>query len=240
VRIAHLAIHIGLGLLTAAIVLPRVGPARRNRIIRNWSYNLLNVFNIRLVTHGTVPDDNVTGVLFVANHVSWIDIYAINSVHIVRFVAMAELRNWPVFGWLAAQANTLFTDRAKRHEAGRMVHRVAESLHAGDSLCYFPEGTTSTGNQLKPFKSSLIQAAIDANSRIWPVAILYPDEDGKPDPALSYANLSLLGSVKQVLAIKAPVVELYFGEPIPAHGQDRRLLSSQARGFIARSLKISH
>ena len=178
--------------------------------------------------------------MFVANHVSWIDIYAINSVRAVRFVAKAEIRRWPIFGWLAYQVNTLFTDRERRQEAGRMVEVTADSLRTGDCLCFFPEGATTDGTELKAFKSSLMQAAINAQARIWPVAIRYPNENGKPDTELSYANVNLFDSVRKVLAQQAPVVELHFGQPIDAAGQDRRHLSAEARIFIAERFKLTH
>lgn len=193
-----------------------------------------------MVTHGMIPGQDVTGVMFLANHVSWIDIYAINSVRTVRFVAKAEIRRWPLFGWLAYQVNTLFTDRQRRQEAGRMVEVTTDSLRAGDCLCFFPEGSTTDGSELKAFKSSLLQAAINAQAKVWPVAIRYPDEHGKPDPELSYANVNLLHSVRKVLAQQAPIVELHFGNPIEATGQDRRHLSSKARDFIAERLKLTH
>lgn len=236
IRVIHLLFHIARGLLTAALVLPRVTPQKRDQIISRWSKRLLDVFNIRLVTHGCVPDQSVTGVMFVANHVSWIDIYAINSVRTVRFVAMAEIRKWPVFGWLATQVNTLFTDRAKRHDAGRMVEMTANSLRNGDCLCYFPEGTTSDGTELKPFKNSLMQAAVNAGTRIWPVAIRYPGIDGEVNTELSYSDLTLWSSIKKVLSQQSPAVELYFGQPIAAEGLDRRQLSAMARTSIAESL----
>jgi len=197
------------------------------------------VFNIRLVVHGPLPEHDARGVLIVANHVSWIDIYAINSVRPVRFVAKSEIRRWPVFGWLAAQVNTLFTDRERRQDAGRMVEVTTESLCAGDCLCYFPEGVTTDGTELKPFKSSLIQAAINADGHIWPVAIRYPKANGEPDTELSYANVSLLESVSKVLARQSPVVELYFAEPVTAAGHDRRQLAFMARATIARHLDIN-
>jgi 1-acyl-sn-glycerol-3-phosphate acyltransferase len=235
-----LIIHICQGLLTAAIILPRVSPLKRDAIIRSWSGKLLTIFNIRLISHGHVPEQDVTGVMFVANHVSWLDIHAINSVRTVRFIAMAEIRNWPIFGWLAAQANTLFTDRARRHDARRMVEITTQSLCAGDCLCYFPEGATTYGNELKPFKNSLMQAAVNADTCLWPIAIRYSGVNGEPDLDLSYANSSLLASIRKVLALQAPVVELYFGNPIDAAGEDRRELSSRARSFIANSLGITH
>lgn len=238
VRSLRLFIHICRGLLTAALVLPFVSPRKRDVIIRNWSRQLLQVFNIRLVTHGHVPHINTAGIMFVANHVSWIDIYAINAVRTVRFIAMAEIRQWPIFGWLAAQANTLFTDRARRQDAARMVEITAQSLRNGDCLCYFPEGTTTHGNTLKPFKNSLLQAAIQVEAKVWPLAIHYPGSDGRSNTALSYANLSLLQSVRKVLSQPAPMVEIFFGEPIETGGRDRREISSQARLFISRSLRL--
>ncbi len=108
------------------------------------------------------------------NHVSWIDIHALNSVRAVRFVSKAEVREWPIFGWLAAKGNTLFIDRTKRHDTGRIVDIATNSLIAGDCLCYFPEGTTTDGTELKVFKGSLMQAAINAKKPIWPFAIRYP------------------------------------------------------------------
>lgn len=237
-RSSRLFIHICRGLLTAALVLPIVSAEKRDAIIRQWSRQLLDVFNIRLITHGHVPDPGTTGIMFVANHVSWIDIHAISSLHTVRFVAMAEIRQWPVFGWLAAQANTLFTDRAKRHDAGRMVSITSDSLRAGDCLCYFPEGTTTDGTTLKPFKSSLMQAAINANARLYPIAIRYPGSNGGTNTELSYASLNLLQSVGKVLAQRAPVVELFFGEAIEARNQDRRDITNKAKAFISSSLRL--
>ena len=74
----------------------------------------MTALNIRLVTHGRLPDDNLSSTMFVANHVSWIDIFALNGVRALRFIAKSEIRSWPVFGWLCEKGNTLFIERAKR------------------------------------------------------------------------------------------------------------------------------
>jgi 1-acyl-sn-glycerol-3-phosphate acyltransferase len=235
-----LAIHISRGLFTATLILPRVPAERRDAIIGKWSRQLLDVFNIRLVIHGDIPDIDKAGVMFIANHVSWLDIHAINAVRAVRFIAMAEIRQWPVLGWLATQANTLFTDRSKRHDASRMVGITAESLRSGDRICYFPEGTTTDGNTLEPFKNSLLQAAIDADACVCPIAIRYPGPDGTINTDLSYVDATLLQSLGKVLAQQGPIVELFFGEPIMPAGQDRKGISSQARAFIGRSLGLDY
>lgn len=240
-RITRLVIHTLYGLFIAAVILPRVNGERRNRIISRWCGELLAVLNIRVITYGTPPDPHAAGILFVANHVSWADIHALNSVHAVRFVAKSEIRSWPVFGWLAQQVNTLFTERSRRHDAGRMVDKAADSLRTGDCICFFPEGTTSDGTELKPFKGSLMQAAINAGTHIWPVAIRYPAVDGTPNTAMAYYNdMTLLQSIKQVLAQRTPVVELHFTPPIAASGIERHVLSLQAREAIARELKLGY
>ena len=236
-----MVIHTFYGLIICAVILPNVNAKRRNRWISRWCRELLAVLNIRIITHGTLPDENVAGIMFIANHVSWLDIHALNSVHAVRFVAKAEIRNWPIFGWISVKVNTLFTERTRRHDAGRMVEVAADSLCAGDCLCFFPEGTTSDGNGLLAFKGSLIQAAINAGSPIWPVTIRYPNADGSANTAMAYyGGISLLQSMQQVWAQYSPVVELHFSPPIASTGHDRRSLSLSARLAIAHNLNLPH
>ena len=177
--------------------------------------------------------------MFVANHVSWVDIHALNSIRAVRFIAKAEIRGWPVFGWFAHKVNTLFIERAKRHDTGRIVALASESLQDGDNLCFFPEGTTTDGTHVKPFKSSLIQAAVNAEACIWPFSIRYPGDDGRPNTQMAYHDeVTLMQSIQQVLAQRRPVVHLHFSPPIEAAGQDRRTLLAQARELILRGLDL--
>jgi 1-acyl-sn-glycerol-3-phosphate acyltransferase len=240
-RTTRLAIHILYGLLICGFILPRVNARRRDLTISRWCKSLLAVLNIRIITHGTLPDINVTGTMFVANHVSWVDIHAVNSVRAVRFIAKSEIRGWPVFGWISEKVNTLFTERTKRSDAGRMVELTADCLRAGDCLCFFPEGTTSDGTELKAFKGSLLQAAINAEAQIWPVTIRYPNADGSANWEMAYyADMSLLESIKKVLAQRSPVVELHFSPPIATAGYERRGLSQQARQAIVHNLNLAH
>lgn len=177
--------------------------------------------------------------MFVANHVSWIDIHALNSIHGLRFIAKSEIRGWPLFGWFAEKVYTLFTERTRRQDAGRMVEITADSLRAGDCLCFFPEGTTSDGTQLLPFKSSLMQAAINAGAQIWPVSIRYPHADGRVNTEMAYhGEMSMLESIQLVLSQRSPVVELHFSTPISTHGYERRDLSVQAKQMIASGLNV--
>lgn len=180
--------------------------------------------------------------MFVANHISWSDIHALNGLIPLRFIAKSEIKNWPVFGYLVSKANTLFIDRNKRQDAKRTIDIAQKSLQAGDNLCFFPEGTTTDGTEIRPFKSSLIQAAILANATVWPVAIRYLNADGSINTKIAYAGeTTLVESMQQILLQKQPTVELHFLAPIsPAEyaAMDRRALTLHIEGLIRNKLAL--
>ncbi|HNV87430.1 MAG TPA: lysophospholipid acyltransferase family protein [Methylotenera sp.] len=241
-RISRIVIHTISGLSIAAFVLPVIKQNTRLILIRWWCGGLLRAFNIKVITYGERPSPDIQGVMFVANHISWSDIHALNSLIPLRFIAKSDIKSWPVFGYLVTKANTLFIDRDKRHEAGRIVEITAESLMAGDNLCFFPEGTTTDGSGAEgalalPFKSSVLQAAISANTHVWPVAIRYVNEEGGINTEIAYAGeTTLVESMQKVLKQKNPVIELHFLEPINSVGQNRRDLTQRAYDAIVTRL----
>ena len=250
-RISRIVIHTFIGLAIAAIVLPMLNKPHKLAIIKWWCGGLLRAFHIKISTFGTLPPANTQGVMFVANHVSWSDIHALNSLIALRFIAKSDIKSWPIFGYLVTKANTLFIDRNKRQEAGRIVQISAESLIAGDNLCFFPEGTTSDGTGsdgtgsdssgtdklVLPFKSSVLQAAIDANTRIWPIALRYVNADGSINTQMAYAgDTNLIDSMSQIINQKNARVELHFLAPIQAIDYDRRGLTAAAYQVISTKL----
>ena len=195
--------------------------------------------------------------MFVANHISWSDIHALNSIIPVRFIAKSDIKSWPVFGYLVRKSNTIFVERGKRQEAGRIVELTKLSLSAGDNVCFFPEGTTTDGagtdgtvtdgtginsrglqdKPVLPFKSSVLQATIDASAQIWPVAIRYYHPDGSINTQMAYAgNTTLVESMQSVLKQKNPSVALHFLTPIQASEKNRRDLSNAAYDAIVTKL----
>ncbi|MBA3695611.1 MAG: 1-acyl-sn-glycerol-3-phosphate acyltransferase [Methylotenera sp.] len=223
-------------------MLPLVRKPIKLYLISWWCRHLLAAFNIQVITKGHPPPVTTLGnTMFVGNHVSWADIHALNSLVPVKFIAKSEIQDWPIFGYLA-KVNALFIDRTKRYDAARIVNIAAQSLQAGDNLCLFPEGTTTDGTVMKPFKSSLIQAAIQAKATIWPFAIRYPRPDGSINTDMAYAgDITLPQSMKAVLQQKKPVVELTFLTPIVVDDtvtQDRRALTLQTEQLIRRELNL--
>lgn len=238
-RVLRLLLHLARGVLTTALILPHLSEAQRKQRIQRWSAKSLSILNVRVVTHGQVPDASTAKTLFIANHISWIDIWAIQQVHSVNFVAKSEVRDWPVIGWLAEKTGTLFIERARRHDTGRTSNSMDQGLREGKCLCLFPEGTTTDGTELKPFKTGLLQAVINAEATLQPVAIRYPNPDGTPNTAIAYdGDITMLQSMRSVLRQQEIVVELHFAAPIAARDQERRHLSHQARHAISSLLHL--
>jgi 1-acyl-sn-glycerol-3-phosphate acyltransferase len=217
VRVALVLLQVGLGVVLAGAVLPRLNRPARSRLIAAWSACLLSVLGVRLTVGGVVPRDGTRGVLLVANHVSWLDILAINAVQHRHFVAKAEVRRWPVWGWMAARTGTLFIRREKRKDLLRVLHEAGQVLAQGRCLALFPEGTTTDGGTLKPFRSGLLEAAVRADAVIWPLAIRYPRDDGSPNPSVAFVgDSSLIESLRLVLRERSIRADLTFASPLSA------------------------
>lgn len=216
-RISRIAYHTLSGVAIAALIMPMLSKNGRLAIIKWWSKSLLQILNVRVRVHGKTPPSYQTARnnLLVANHISWLDIHAINSILPVRFIAKADIKAWPLFGYLAKKSHVLFIERGKRQHAPRIVDATRHCLQAGDNVCFFPEGTTTDGTTILPFKSSVMESALQAKSTIWPIAIRYPRMDGSINTEVAYAGeTTLLESIRCVLQQARPVLELYFLNPI--------------------------
>jgi len=202
-----------------------------------WCKALLRHFNLTVLASGQLPDTATQRTMFVANHISWADIHAINSIIPVRFVAKMEIQHWPVFGYLVKKSGTIFINRASRKDTTKVVQEATTSLIAGENLCFFPEGTTTEGLELLPFKSSILQAAINAKASITPIAIRYRNPDGSLDTSAAYAgDTTLLASMSKVLKHSSPTVELHFFAPIMPLSMPRQEVAKHAHQRIKQHL----
>jgi 1-acyl-sn-glycerol-3-phosphate acyltransferase len=176
--------------------------------------------------------------MLAANHVSWLDVYALISVCPTRFVAKSEIRNWPVLGWLSQNAGTLFIERTKRSDTARINQDINNALTIGDRVAVFPEGTTSDGTELRHFHASLLQPAVIEETWLYPVAVRYHDSTGQISQAAAYVGVSLLGSLQQILRQPWIEVELIFSDPVNSIGKNRRELARFAERTIATALSL--
>ncbi len=232
----RLGMHLMRGVWIVALRFPRYSADERREVTRAWSLKLLRLAGMRLVVHNDQARLD-HGALVVGNHISWIDIYAINAWRPTPFVSKAEVRKWPVIGWLAHRLDTVFIHREKRRDAQRAMHEMAERLGQGGVVCVFPEGTTSDGVGLLPFHANLFQAAVSAGAPVQPICLLYEDAEGKQSTAPAYVDdVSLAQCLDAVLRNGPITVHLYVGEAIEA-GNDRRVLAAKAREVVEGALR---
>lgn len=225
----------GLLLRGAAVLLlrfPWLGPAGRAAWLADWAAELIRRTGGRLRVCGTPPPAGQAA-LIVANHVSWLDIHALHAVLPARFIAKSDVRRWPLIGWMAEVTGTVFLQRERRTDAGRVHRAMTDLLAAGDCLALFPEGTTSDGRDLRPFHASLLQPALDAGAPVWPLAIRYLDGAGAYNPVPAYhGDRSLFDSLREILASPGYTVALDFLPPLQPAGHDRRRLARAAEAAI--------
>jgi 1-acyl-sn-glycerol-3-phosphate acyltransferase len=236
-RFLRLGAHLLAGVLTALLLFPFLSPPERDKRVVRWAGCLLAIVGVRVTVRGRSPGVRGGGALVVANHVSWLDIYLLLSLLPARFVSKAEVRRWPVIGWLSEKAGTLFLERTRKTDALRMNRHMADHLRAGECLALFPEGTTTDGETLLPFYPSLFQPAVEAGAQVWPLLIRYRRADGSHcEAAAYYGEMSLLTSARRVMGEAGIHAELTFLPPIAAAGLHRRELASRAEAAIRAAL----
>jgi 1-acyl-sn-glycerol-3-phosphate acyltransferase len=234
-RKLRLVAHLLYGMWIVATRFARASAAERAEMNRLWSLEMLRLSGMKLVVHNDEARLD-SGVLVVGNHISWIDIYVINAWRPTPFVSKAEIRKWPVVGWLAHQLDTVFVQREKRSDAKRIMHELADRLLAGEKMCVFPEGTTSDGQALLPFHANMFQAAVSASCPVQPICLMYEDAQGRQSTAPAYiGDMSLNDSLDALLRAGKVTAHLYVCDPL-APGADRRLLASEAQASVSAAL----
>ena len=225
------------GAVICAVVFPFLKPPQRLQSVGRWSARMLRSLGIALHTTGE-PRHGAT--LLVANHISWLDILAINAVHPARFVSKADVRGWPLLGWLVACGGTLFIERERKRDAMRVVHQVADALASGDTVAVFPEGTTSDGHALLPFHANLLQAAIATETPVQPVALHFCDAQHAVSPAAAYVgDTSLVQSLWWVVNARGLRVHVTWLPALGSRHLDRRALAGHLRSQIEQTLSVT-
>lgn len=171
----------------------------------------------------------------IANHTSWLDILILGGFAGTAFVSKAELEKTPLLGWLADQNHTLYIDRAQRGSAHRQVERIAEALERPQPLAVFPEGTTGSGRELLPFRTTLLEAVAPPppGATVRPVAVDYGED---ADVVGWHSGEPGMVNVKRVLGHRGTMdVTVRLLPPLPP-SDDRKTLARHARQAIAAAL----
>lgn len=154
-------------------------------------------------------------------------------------MAKDDVAKWPVVGYLATQAQTVYVSRNKGTKGNTAkIATVTEALKNGDTVTIFPEGTSTEGYEILPFKPSFFQTAYDAGVPIIPMLCRYPNPDGtSPNLQAAYVDdTSLWQSICMIISQPSSKVELHFLEPVPAK-EDRYETALEIHGILSRELK---
>jgi 1-acyl-sn-glycerol-3-phosphate acyltransferase len=254
-RLTRLLAHVGCGVLLgylgfATLALTGLDPdnARRGAIVRWWMRRLLRILNVRVSVEGEPP---VASALFAANHISWLDIPVLRSVVDTSFVSKREVRDWPIIGGLAVRAGTIFLARGDRQTLTHADDHMTWTLHQGQAVAIFPEGTTTDGSSVLHFHARLYQAAIRTQAPVQAVALHYPTNTARvaaaadnlvaksTHPAAPFVGeMDLARHLWKLLGARDLTARLCFCHPLAA-SQDRRRLADTTRAQIIGALGLA-
>lgn len=227
------------GLVLVFAVFPLTGDGLRSRIKSSWSRALLRLCGIDVVPSGMPIAEG--SVLYVSNHVSWIDIFVMNSVRATAFVAKSEIRKWPVLGALVAGAGTVFIQRGQRQAVAAVSAAMRLRFERGEAVGLFPEGTTSEGSDLLPFHAGLFETVRITGVRLQPVALRYFYEGRRSAFGAFIGEETMLDNFWRIAGGAGLRVEVIYLPPIETSGPDgtvasRAQLSSEAHAAIGSAL----
>jgi 1-acyl-sn-glycerol-3-phosphate acyltransferase len=236
---AQICLHVICGVCTLSFIFPFLNRENKDKKIQKWSKRLLDIFNIELVVQDAVLLGSAPH-LIASNHISWLDIHVINAFKPICFVAKSEVASWPIFGWMAKQLGTVFIRRDNARHARLVVAQMADVLKT-QSICIFPEGTSTIGSTVLPFKPNLFESAIVAQAPVYPIAIHYISKitGVRSESPAFVGEMGLLESMSQIIENRSLIAKITI---LPACfsgvslNVDRKELASTCQEAIAKTL----
>ena len=228
-----MAFHLLLALILCItmIILPK---SIIHLLIQYWAKRLLRILKIKITLTGeALKLLGKDSYLVVANHISWLDIPVIFSLKPVIFVSTSDVKTWPIIGMLAKMSGAIFVDRNRKSNLPEVIQAMNHHFAIKkQSVCIFPEGITSNGYQVLPFKSSLFQSAFEADKLLLPLSIKYKENNVLSNRTSFHGSTTLLQSFKRVAKSNQIEVIVDIGHPVKP-SQSRKDLSLKLQEAIA-------
>ena len=225
---ARLALTLALLPALPLLAIPLPG---RSRVQRLYCRLMLRGLGVRITVSGG-PIRNLRGVLVVAGHISWVDIFVIGAVMPGSFVARADLIEWPALGFVARLLKVIPIDRMSLRRLPDVVRTVADRLRGGQTVVAFPEGTTWCGLGHGTFAPAMFQAAVDAARPVQPLRLSYRHKDGAPSTIPAFiGDDTLLASIRRVLTARLTVCHVQV-QSLQLPGEDRRDLAARCQAAV--------
>ena len=205
---------------------------------------LCRAFGIKIIVEGKIETEGQ--IVYVGNHISYLDIEVIGSLLTGSFVAKKEVESWPLFGILGKMQRTLYISRAPK-DAQRETKVMLDRLEEGLPLIIFPEGTSSDGTSVLPFKSSFFEIFLNRNIKIQPFTISVLEVDGRKadsaalrDQYAWYGDMTLEPHLWSFAKSKGAVIKVIFQEPVISSSyKNRKMLSQVCHDGVSKGLDLS-
>jgi 1-acyl-sn-glycerol-3-phosphate acyltransferase len=202
----------------------------RARWLLGGSRHVLRIFDVAIKVIGPIPKHG----LLVSNHLSYLDVLVIGALTPSVFVAKREVRNWPIFGWFARLGGTLFADRQRRTQVGPLTAALETALKQETLVVLFPEGTSSDGREVLPFKSALLEPATNPNHQLTAGHIHYELDDGDVAEEVCYwKDMTFAPHLLNLLSKKRIRAEVHFSV-VGYRSVDRKELARELHGTVLR------
>jgi 1-acyl-sn-glycerol-3-phosphate acyltransferase len=225
-------LHLGARLVTP--LAPEGGRRLQGAVRRAWGHATLAICGVRAELLGAAPEPPY---ILVSNHVSWVDILVYHAACPGgRFLAKSEIAGWPVMGLLARSAGTLFVDRARKGDLVRVNDAVGDALREGWGVIIFPEGTSTEGREVAPFKPSVFEVAIRTARPVSYAAISYETPAGEVPARLSvcwWGDMTFPDHCYRFLGLPRVRATVSFGEET-LRADDRKVLAADAHAAVQR------
>jgi 1-acyl-sn-glycerol-3-phosphate acyltransferase len=220
---------------------------RRHHYTRTVSFFCkfaLRLLNFKILARNLPSQDE--SFLIIGNHMGILDIFVLASLHPSLFITSVDMRQTAGLGFLTEMGGCLYVNRRSRSQINREIEQIREALKQKFSVVLYPEGMSSNGERVLPFKKSLLVSAAGTGIPILPAAINYRKVNGEPmshrwrDYVCWYGDQTFLPFVKRILSVKSVEVEIEFGEQVEVHTEEQRreVAISLQKWFIAKFDKI--
>ena len=198
--------------------------------VRVIARGLLRALGVAVESRGPRP---VLGALLVSNHLSWLDVVVALAQWPCAFVAKREVRAWPVIGTLGEAIGVVWIDRSRARDVLRVIPALGDSLARGRTVLLFPEGTTTGGYHLLPFRSALFEAAVRSDALVMPMAIGGTVRDGDVQALTWVGSETLVRNINRLAALRGAQLSVHVGAPqLPL--DDRKATARSAQRAVLR------
>jgi 1-acyl-sn-glycerol-3-phosphate acyltransferase len=217
IRFSAVILSMSIIVLAVLIIYPFSKTLVRQTVRKLWTRCLIASTGAKLIYQGhKLNPIDLANSMIVANHISWLDTVLMYRVCFLQFVGKIEMLKWPILSQVIKAGGTIFINRKNKKELLTVNQQVANLLTKGATVGLFPEGKTSDGQSILDFKAPLLEAALLAKSKIYPVVLCYQKENRQIAHEVSFANVGWLTTVMNTLKLTELNITVTVLDPVSA------------------------